>query len=363
MKSVTSKDKIDSWLETFESEGTQKEYGLALKEFFREIANNGSVENSEQLEKHLREYISYLKNKPIYDQSRTEIVRYGCAPKTINMRVASVVSFFKDHGIAIDEKTWRQMRRRKVIPKASKRTVDSAGKPEEWKRLLSHMDIRGRSLFLFLLSSGCRIGETLELTEADIVPYLDLEPPRAFVRSEYTKGEESGRWVFMSQEARDAIKEWLRLKELTKKRGKCNLEGLENINYSNYWSKVYMWDISEGTARLILYNALEKTGLGLRDIQTDRRKIHVHSTRKFFKNNCGLDADLKKALMGHQSELDEAYYTELRENPDKVGQEYVSVAMQNLTIFERPTMSKLEQLKAGKRFGHDRGRNRKYIAG
>jgi len=65
-------------------------------------------------------------------------------------------------------------------------------------------------LYLFLLSIGARIGETLKLKIADLE--LDADPLMAHIRPEYTKGGYGGRTVFMTYEACDAIREWLQIK-------------------------------------------------------------------------------------------------------------------------------------------------------
>jgi len=92
----------------------------------------------------------------------------------------------------------------------------------------------------------------------------------------------------------------------------------------------------------MLWEALRRAGLDQRDERTKRRLIHVHSTRKFFRSNCGLPDALVHALMGHTGYLDESY---LRANLKRAGEEYRAIAIPRLTIFERTTTDKLEILK------------------
>lgn len=89
-----------------------------------------------------------------------------------------MLSYFKDQNI-IPEYRWRAVRRR-LLPPAKEATIDKAGAHEEWKRIL--YDVRGRSLYLFLLSIGARIGETLKLKIADLE--LDADPLMAHIRPE-----------------------------------------------------------------------------------------------------------------------------------------------------------------------------------
>jgi len=93
----------------------------------------------EELEESVKEFVRVLKSQ-------------GKTPKTINTYVAAVISYYKQ-GIKVPEKKWRILKRR-LIPPSREVTVDKAGTHDEWKRILNHMDVRGRSLLLFLLSTG-----------------------------------------------------------------------------------------------------------------------------------------------------------------------------------------------------------------
>ena len=313
---------MNRWLEeNFPNENTKKTYFLGLREFF-EFVGVPDVEylrrvDDEVFVRDLKRFIESNRYRP---------------PLTLNVWVAAIKSFFTDHGVRIDEVEWRRIRRR-FLPPPRELTVDTAGKHEEWKRILSHMDIKGRSLFLFLLSSGARIGETLQLKVSDLD--LDSDPPRAFIRATYTKGGHGGRIVFMSYEARDAIREWLSVKNKLLKR--------VSPQYSSQtWDVNLVWPISGSTAWRILNDALKKTGLDDRDFTTGRFKIHLHSTRKFFRSNIGLDDALVHALMGHEGYLDRSY---LRTDPDRAAEEY-KANMHRVMIFERPVVDKIEMIKA-----------------
>ena len=73
--------------------------------------------------------------------------------------------------------------------------------------------------------SGARIGETLQLKKEDFE--LDAEPPRVHIRAEYTKGGVGARITYFSFEARDAIKDWLAIKDGLKKKMERNTETTE----------------------------------------------------------------------------------------------------------------------------------------
>jgi len=316
-------EKVNRWLEeNLPNENTKRTYFYSLREFFKFVGMSDKEYlrqvNTDRLTKDLKAFIEANLHRP---------------PKTLNIMVSAVRCFFADHGISIDDSEWKKIKRR-FLPPAKELTIDTAGKHDEWRRILSHMDIKGRSLFLFLLSTGCRIGETLNLKVSDL--NLDADPPRAYIRPTYTKGGYGGRTVFMSYEARDAIKEWLKVKEKTLKRVSPQLS-------PQVWDNDIVWPMNAINAWKILNDALKKTGLDERDPITNRYRIHIHSTRKFFRSNCGLDDALVHVLMGHEGYLDRSY---LRTDPDKAAREYKSIAMPRLTIFERPILDKTEMIKA-----------------
>jgi len=76
--------------------------------------------------------------------------------------------------------------------------------------------------------------------------------------------------------------------------------------------------------------ACDKAGIGTKDNNTERRIIHIHSLRKFFRSKIGLDLDVTHALMGHSEYLDEAY---LRQEQEKIAEAYLK-AMPNVSVYQ-----------------------------
>jgi len=314
---------MKNWLqENFHSEGTRKTYLQALQDF-----GHIDIKSPYELERELKSFIIQKRNQ-------------GNAPKTIRTKVFAVISYYKSRGVRLSPEAYSDLKRR-LLPKGRAITRDRAGKPEDWKRILSFMSLQGRSLFLFLLSSGCRIQETLQLRIEDF--YFEEDPPGAYIPPYYAKDDE-GRVVFFTYEARDHIKMWLDEKLMKDKRSPhvIVLPNGERIKGSSR-NHERVWDFSESTAREMLYSALEKSGMNDRDPRTHRYKIHVHSTRKFFKTNCGLEEADTHLLMGHAGGyLDSSYH---RREEEDLADAY-RAAIPRLTIFERPTMDKVEMIKS-----------------
>ncbi|KXA94833.1 hypothetical protein AKJ65_03315 [candidate division MSBL1 archaeon SCGC-AAA259E19] len=295
----------NEWLSQFENENTRKQYRVTLDQFedFVQESVSSYLEGLEW-EGFWEDLQGFWKN--LSDK----------APKTQNNRVRVVKLFFKDHGIEIPDPEWGKFRRRRM--RASRpQTQDRAGRKEEWRRIILNMaSPQGRALYMTLLSTGARVGETLQIRIDDID--FDSDPARINLRAEYTKGGVGDRTVFLTDEAESMLKNYLEWR-----RGKKNAAGVA------YDEVEEVFPFTQQTAREMLYNALDRAGLDSRDRRTNHREIHTHSTRKFFRSNCGLGEALTHAIMGHREYLDSSY---LRVDPDRAAREFKK-NMHNLKLF------------------------------
>ncbi len=78
---------------------------------------------------------------------------------------------------------------------------------EEIRKIIAEANFKKKALYLVLLSSGMRVGETVQLKKK----HFDLSTKRAMIKipADYTKTKQ-GRTVFISKEATTAIKPLLR---------------------------------------------------------------------------------------------------------------------------------------------------------
>jgi len=303
---VNGDETLRKWLGEFSKESTRTTYACALNMFKKNlnITDLGKyLSSSPDVVADIRSFLSSLNGKP---------------SKTINTYVGAVKMFLQDQGMGISEDEWRKIRRRGFMPKRVKaETRDRKPLRADLRKILNYADIKCRAMVLFLLSSGARIGETLQLKHEDLS--LDADPPEASIRSEYTKGGVGGRTVYFSYEARDAVKCWLKIKDKVHRRS-------GDGTYTS--ERIFPW--STGTAVFMWNNACEKAGLNLRDNHTQRRIYHLHSLRKFFRSCISLDQDITHALMGHTEYLDDSY---LRlEQEGEIARAYKD-AMANVSIY------------------------------
>ncbi len=311
---------LKEWLQEFLNPNTKNTYKSALTKYMKLL-------NIESLE----DYLNSNPN-PISDLKRFLVAMNGKPSKTVKSYANAVKLFLNEKGHKIENEDWKKLTRRGYIPRRARPTTqDKKPSKEIMRKILTHSNVKGRALFLFLISSGCRIGETLQILIEDME--LDANPPKAHIRDEYTKGGASGRTVYFSHEARDAIREWLKVKGHWKKRTAGGTHG---------GNRVFPW--TSQTAGFMLRLACDKAEVGDKDKKTQRRIYHLHSLRKFFRSNSGLGFDVVNALMGHEQYLD-AFYLRLEEN-EEIAEVYLE-AMPNLSMFtveDKTLVKKTESL-------------------
>ncbi|KXA88812.1 hypothetical protein AKJ61_04145 [candidate division MSBL1 archaeon SCGC-AAA259B11] len=291
----------EKWLQNFSSKSTREKYDRALKNFTEKVIEDDLASYLEELQENDNGLEKLWDDmKEYYEQMS------GYTPKTRNNRLGTVKVFFQDHGLAIPRAWWKKFRRRKM-EKGRPRTRDRAGKKEEWREIIRNMDSPlGKALYLTLLSTGCRIGAMLSVKEKDLD--LDSDPARIDLRPSYTKASIGDRTVFLTSKAEKHVRNYLDWRKDKKKSDGTDLDTDR------------LFPITRSTASRILHNAIDRSPLDVgRDEETGIREIHPHSTRKFFRSNCGMGEALTKALMGHKEGLDRSY---LRMDPDRAAEEF-----------------------------------------
>ena len=307
-------DFLEDWLSEFKSKNTRKVYRSGIHKF-------ENIIGIEDLEK-------YVKDSPDVASDMRKLLASleGCPPKTVQTYSGAVKVFLQDKGVKVSDESWKKIRRRGYLPKRTiPQTQDKRPTKQQLKRILNYVDIKGKALILFLLSSGGRIGETRQLKEEDLE--LDAEPPRVHFRGETTKGGVGERTAYFSYEARDAIKDWLAIKNSMGKRDGKTYES-DNI-----------FHFSHNTANNLWGRACDKAKLGVKDKRTNRRVYHLHTLRKFFRTKIGIELDMIHSLLGHSEYLDQSY---LRLNQQEIAEAYLE-AMPNVSVYDTVDNQELMQ--------------------
>jgi len=318
--------RLNDFMDLYQSESTKKVYRWAIKEFCKSVY--GEVTD---LEDAVEKYFSENRD---YD---ADVKRFFSKindrpPKSIRLLISSVKTFLIENHVELRELFWKRLNRRIKGTRAI--SVEKVPSNAELRRILTHLPVQGKALYLTLVSSGMRIGEAMQLTLEDIE--LDADPVKINIRREYTKSGDA-RITFVSGEAKESLEEWLKTRD----------DYIETAVAKSPFPKdseddrLFPFDVK--TAYDQWRNALDKAKLNGRDKVTNRHKIHPHVLRKFFRSKAGMiSVDMAEALMGHSGYLTDVYRK--YPNAEETLSEFYKQIEPSLEVFGR-TGEQFSQLK------------------
>lgn len=298
---------LKNWIKCFYGKDSVTNYRGSNLYLDSETVKRNVEERINEIEEGIERYFNELNDRNFTNDFKTFINwarKEGYANLTIRRMSNNVKVFFamQDHRCNINDKVWATIKRN-ILPKSKRpATQDKILKKEQLKKVLHHLPIIAKALALFLLSTGARIGAATQLKMVDINLYSD--PPEVNIREKYTKGEVGGRVMWFSEEARDVIIEWHKIRTFKKK---CGGFGP--------FDETLVFNITENAFCKMWNRALKRADggrvppvLAKRDPSTKTRIhiYHVHTLRKFFRTNMGLahvPDMVVHAWMGHQAYL------------------------------------------------------------
>jgi len=273
---------------------TVEAYRAALKEFFQVVYRKG--EPLEELaDRYFLEEQSHEENLRSFLKDQKEKKR---APKSIQLKLSAVRVFLAENGVELPQRFWKRLRSR--LKGSRPLTLDKIPTPSQLRRIVSHLPVKGKALFLILASSGARIGEVIGLSLDDVD--LESDPPRLEIRNTKTGNP---RVVFISREAKEAVEHWLYVRKnyyLKTVAGRTTRAPRPREDNRLFPFTIYnaygMWN-----------NALRKAGLAEKDPKTNYHKYHPHVLRKFFRTRLGseIPVEVVETLMGHEGYLTDVY--------------------------------------------------------
>ena len=198
----------------------------------------------------------------------------GLKPMSVSGRLASVKAFLR---YFIEEGVVRHEVLSKAVSVKVPDALPRAIAPEDVRQLLSVIDhTRNRAMVLMLLRTGMRIGELLALRVEDI----DLWEQKVFIHE--ARKTRTGRVVYFSSDAKDALVAWLKEKDPRE----------DVLVYGRKYES-----ITYAAARAIFVKYLKKAGL--------RHKGYtLHCLRHTFASellNAGMRLETLQPLLGHTS--------------------------------------------------------------
>jgi len=242
---------------------------------------------------------TYLKEKRDYSKDIISFIRSLQKEKKANLSIRSYVSAVKSWLIfsKVDLTAYQMMMIRKATP-SSKRAATHEDILDEQKlsQIISHSPIKLQAIVLTMCSSGMRPGEAVNIDMNDI----DLDNKTVWIRD--TKTGES-RYTFISDEAKQSINEWLKVRPKYIKTAKTR----------NFTDKIDESKMFPYTYRLMLEmwtQTLKKAGLHKVDKRTKRVTLRPHACRKFFSSQLS-KTDMGDAfielLLGHEDGVKSVY--------------------------------------------------------
>ena len=254
------------------------------------------------------EYLKkYMESNPDHHDDLVRFAGYlnenKYPPYTVKSYISSMKEYFGRNDIFFNAYEMKDIRNKS--PKGRGRTEEDDLTKDVIKKLLVYTDTRGEALFLILISTGMRIGEALTLKIQDV----DIQNRTVKIYGQNTKTGEN-RFSFLNKEATTALEAYLQVRQkyLTttlKRGGICPVQNSARTEI--YKDRVFPF--SEEVALQIFTSALKKAGMNKMSSTIQRRTLHIHQFRKYFKSQLSLacPSDIVEALMGHNGYLSESY--------------------------------------------------------
>jgi len=339
MVSKMKKKSVSKFLEQFKSDGTVRNYKSILRQFFNFIYPDNS-----DIDKVSLQYIKDLDRDYEDDivQFRDKVLS-AMAPSTIGFKFAVIFRYLKINDLEFDDQ-WKK----NIIGSKGRISKEKVPDPDQFKRIVYHLPVHGKTFFLILGSGGMRFDEGLQLKISDleldyVAKYIgedrqikSISIPKINIRAETTKTKKA-RITFITSEAKVEVERRLVYRdqyiEKQKRRG-ISRRFLDDVEAGR------LFPFGEKTARSMWETALKKVGLYERDQRTGRLTLRPHNLRKFFRTwGNWSNPDIAECLMGQQEGMSKIYA-----RPDQAERllvEGYKEAEPNLTLSEAPIIEQV----------------------
>ena len=304
---------IKKFVDNYPRENTAATYRGGIYNFFdsiygrvragRKVAKEEIGEYERLAKRYFSEERDHLK-----DMMAFIAAMHDKAPIGARAQINGVIEFLSYNDVDFTQKQRKNLS--KKMPKGKTgRTAEKDIDVPMLRKILTHMDLKGKAVTLVLASSGMRPDEPFNVFLSDVD--LDAAPAEIVVSGETSK-EGDTRRVFISSEATEVLREWLKVRTRY-------LQSAKNRNIGLVKNGIIAKEKTVEDERLFPFTlenyregwntALKKAGLEKKDNRTGWSQIRVHGLRKFFRSQLALTCplDIVESLMGHEGYLTEAY--------------------------------------------------------
>jgi integrase len=281
LQQALSQPKVSEFLDSYEmnSVKTKRNYGIGLGHFetFLDARYEGKHNLSTILEAFATKQINVyaLLNQFVQYMFRLKGER-KLSHSSINTYLTGIRSYLQNYDIEIS--TWK-FKHKVRIPKTPK-TEEEAIDASDIRKILKAVNNRRLKAYLLVLaSSGLRAieGITLRIKDFD----FESKPTRVHVRPEFSKTR-SERFVYISDEATEAVKQWIDFKYRKRNYKWIDLvKSPDDLVFTNKFRNqpkhtgIYIKIVQE------FNRVLKIVGMDSRKDGMKRRRITLHSFRRY----------------------------------------------------------------------------------
>lgn len=266
--------------------------------------SNKTIEGYRKVLKSFADFIGVPLNEIHHHLSVSNLLKYahsrkGKSDAGTKTNLSILHRYFEINGVEFD-----QLQYNAVKHKVVKEHNDKPLELETLQKMMDLTDPHGRALLSFLISTGCRAGETADLLLSDVIGDV------VTIRNEIAKGGHGGK-VYLTGEAREYLDIWLRERDEyiliadARMKGLC---GKKNPHPADPRPK------NDQRLFAISYTSMHRIFSRLyRKVDGSRGKYHaectIHSCRKYFRTHAAqtMHPDLVTGLMRQTGYLDSTY--------------------------------------------------------
>ena len=294
--------KIESFLKTYSKVKSRQGRSTAIRRWLSylypdrvPVPQPGEPVHMEPYETVAAEYLGEVKagtRSLVNDLSGFVGSMADMSPMAIHGYTAGAIAFLEFHGFDLAPADRKRIRRRAPPNRAI--TEDAAITAEGIRKILEFSTPQMRALIMMLASSGCRLGEALQIGVSDLD--LDSTPAAVHIRREISKNK-LPRITYVTSEAAAVLRVWLKHRPTYIR----NKPGPRENRTQADDPRLFPLNDSAASDQFIL--ACKKAGLHEVDRNSGKATVHLHSLRKWFRSNLtkagGNAIDITERLMGH----------------------------------------------------------------
>jgi integrase len=312
----TKRYSLSEYLNHYKSNGTKGLYKRMLEDFFKIVYLKNDSTDLEELS------LNYVDGMHDYkgDLIKLRDAHPKDSPMTSQVRFSAVNGFLAYNEILISPKF-----RKDLIGSPEPISEEHIPTREELRRICEHLPFNAKVLTIFLVASGCRIGEVLQLKISDLK--LGESPPKVNLRFETTKTQRK-RWTYLTSEAKSLLEEWIRFRGEYIRKSNEMVKGIVPPKVDD--GRVFPF--TDDLFYMQWKAAVRKAGLMEVDEKTGHMTIHVHCLRKYFRVRGGwVNPEFPEMLLGHIAGVRGVY---ARYDESQLAEAYLK-AGSNLSVFEQ----------------------------